>query len=123
MFSKKIAGAIEKAVPCNRVGVAVIGLEVPHAHVHLIPLNSVEDIKSLTVPILFSQVRKDQYTFNESLNKNDLEEIIEACPTNSEVVWIGPEEATPYGEGKRFEGYGYFNQYPEELLSFLEKNI
>lgn len=85
--------------------------------------NSVEDIKSLTVPILFSQVRKDQYTFNESLNKNDLEEIIEACPTNSEVVWIGPEEATPYGEGKRFEGYGYFNQYPEELLSFLEKNI
>ena len=44
MFSKKIAGAIEKAVPCNRVGLAVIGLEVPHAHVHLIPLNSVEDI-------------------------------------------------------------------------------
>ena len=44
VFSKKIAGAIEKAVPCNRVGVAVIGLEVPHAHVHLIPLNSVEDI-------------------------------------------------------------------------------
>ncbi len=85
--------------------------------------NSVEDIKSLTVPILFSQVRKDQYTFNESLNKNDLEKIIEACPTNSEVVWIGPEEAIPYGEGKRFEGYGYFNQYPEELLSFLEKNI
>ena len=85
--------------------------------------NSVEDIKSLTVPILFSQVRKDQYTFNELLNKNDLEEIIEACPTNSEVVWIGPEEATPYGEGKRFEGYGYFNQYPEELLNFLKKNI
>ena len=44
VFSKKIAGAIEKAVPCNRVGVAVIGLEVPHAHVHLIPLNSVKDI-------------------------------------------------------------------------------
>ena len=44
VFSKKIAGAIEKAVPCNRVGLAVIGLEVPHAHVHLIPLNSVEDI-------------------------------------------------------------------------------
>ena len=44
VFSKKIALAIEAAVPCNRVGVAVIGLEVPHAHVHLIPLNSVEDI-------------------------------------------------------------------------------
>ena len=44
VFSKKIALAIESAVPCNRVGVAIIGLEVPHAHVHLIPLNSVEDI-------------------------------------------------------------------------------
>ena len=44
VFSKQIARAIESAVPCNRVGVAVIGLEVPHAHIHLIPLNSVEDI-------------------------------------------------------------------------------
>ena len=44
VFAKKIAKAIESVVPCNRVGVAVIGLEVPHAHVHLIPLNSVEDI-------------------------------------------------------------------------------
>ena len=38
-FSKKIAIAIEKTVPCKRVGMAVVGLEVPHAHVHLIPLN------------------------------------------------------------------------------------
>ena len=44
VFSKRVAIAIETAVPCNRVGVSVIGLEVPHAHVHLIPLNSVEDI-------------------------------------------------------------------------------
>lgn len=44
VFSKKIARAIEGVIPCKRVGVAVIGLEVPHAHVHLIPLNSVEDI-------------------------------------------------------------------------------
>lgn len=44
VFSKRIARAIEEAIPCKRVGVAVIGLEVPHAHVHLIPLNSVEDI-------------------------------------------------------------------------------
>ena len=44
MFSKRIARAIEEAIPCKRVGVAVIGLEVHHAHVHLIPLNSVEDI-------------------------------------------------------------------------------
>ncbi len=44
IFAKKIAVAIEKAIPCKRVGVAIIGLEVPHAHMHLIPLNSVEDI-------------------------------------------------------------------------------
>jgi len=43
-FAKKVAKAIDKAIPCERVGVAVIGLEVPHAHIHLIPLQSVEDI-------------------------------------------------------------------------------
>jgi histidine triad (HIT) family protein len=44
IFAKQVAEAIEKVVPCKRIGVAVIGLEVPHAHIHLIPLNSVEDI-------------------------------------------------------------------------------
>lgn len=43
-FAKKIAPAIGKAIPCQRIGVAVVGLEVPHAHVHLIPLNSMADI-------------------------------------------------------------------------------
>jgi len=44
VFSQRVALAIELAVPCQRVGQAVIGLEIPHAHVHLIPLNSVADI-------------------------------------------------------------------------------
>jgi histidine triad (HIT) family protein len=44
IFAKIVAGAIRKAIPCKRVGVAVIGLEVPHAHIHLIPLNRVSDI-------------------------------------------------------------------------------
>lgn len=44
VFSKEIALAIEKVVSCERIGVAVIGLEVPHAHVHLIPINNVDDI-------------------------------------------------------------------------------
>lgn len=44
-FSREVAIAIEKAVPCKRVGMTVIGLEVPHAHVHLIPLNSMEDAR------------------------------------------------------------------------------
>lgn len=44
-FSRKVAIAIEKAVPCKRVGMAVIGLEVPHAHVHLIPLNEMDEMR------------------------------------------------------------------------------
>jgi histidine triad (HIT) family protein len=43
-FSKKVAFAIEKSISCNRVGMTVIGLDVPHVHVHLIPLNSMNDI-------------------------------------------------------------------------------
>ncbi|QHI37157.1 putative HIT-like protein [Kordia antarctica] len=43
-FSRKIAIAIEKAIPCKRVGLTVIGLEVPHAHVHLIPLNEMDNM-------------------------------------------------------------------------------
>ncbi|MHA7942742.1 HIT family protein [Formosa sp. 3Alg 14/1] len=46
-FSKEVATAIEKAIPCKRVGMTVIGLEVPHAHVHLIPLNTMEDARFL----------------------------------------------------------------------------
>ncbi len=44
LFSKKVAKAVEKAIPCKRIGVAVIGLEVPHTHIHLIPLQTVQDI-------------------------------------------------------------------------------
>ena len=44
-FSKKIAIALEKSIPCKRVGMAVIGLEVPHAHVHLIPLNEMDEMR------------------------------------------------------------------------------
>lgn len=44
-FSRQVAKAIEKAIPCKRVGVTVIGLEVPHAHVHLIPLKSMDDAR------------------------------------------------------------------------------
>ncbi len=46
-FSRKVALALEKAIPCERIGLTVIGLEVPHAHVHLIPLHSMEDARFL----------------------------------------------------------------------------
>lgn len=44
LFAKKVAGAIERSIPCKRVGMTVIGLEVPHAHIHLIPINKESDM-------------------------------------------------------------------------------
>ena len=44
LFSKRVANAIKVVVPCNRIGVSVIGLEVPHAHIHLIPISTMGDI-------------------------------------------------------------------------------
>jgi histidine triad (HIT) family protein len=53
-FSKKIAKAIQKAIPCERVGMTVIGLEVPHAHIHLVPINNVNDINFAKEKLKFS---------------------------------------------------------------------
>ncbi|MBF0577671.1 HIT family protein [Dysgonomonas sp. GY617] len=64
VYSKKIAKAIQKAVPCKRIGLMVIGMEVPHAHVHLIPINAEKDM-NLSNPRLklsedeFQQITKD----------------------------------------------------------------
>lgn len=44
LFCKKVAGGIKRSFSCNRVGIAVIGLEVPHTHVHLVPMNSMDDL-------------------------------------------------------------------------------
>ena len=55
VFARDVALQLERAIPCERVGVAVIGLEVPHAHVHLIPLNGVADINFERPKIQFSQ--------------------------------------------------------------------
>jgi histidine triad (HIT) family protein len=44
LFAKSLAPALQQAVPCKRIGVSVIGLEVPHAHVHLIPMNTISDV-------------------------------------------------------------------------------
>lgn len=59
-FSKKVAKAIEKVVPCERIGVAVVGLEVPHAHVHLIPINSVGDINFAREKLKLSETEFEQ---------------------------------------------------------------
>ena len=57
LFAKEVAKKVEKAIPCKRIGVAVIGLEVPHAHVHLVPLNSVGDINFSKEKMTISQER------------------------------------------------------------------
>ncbi|HZW62304.1 MAG TPA: HIT family protein [Flavobacteriaceae bacterium] len=62
-FSRKVGKAIEKAIPCKRVGLTVIGLEVPHVHVHLIPLHSMESARFLS---------------KESLSPTEFEEIAAA---------------------------------------------
>lgn len=54
VFAKKVAKAIEKAVPCKRIGIAVLGLEVPHAHIHLIPINKLGDINFANPKLKFS---------------------------------------------------------------------
>lgn len=66
-FSKKIAVALEKAIPCKRVGMAVIGLEVPHAHVHLIPLNEMDEMR---------------FQNKVSLTKDEFEGIVKAVQAN-----------------------------------------
>ena len=55
LFAKKVAIAIKAAIPCERVGVAVVGLEVPHAHVHLTPINSIGDLSFAKARLKFSQ--------------------------------------------------------------------
>ena len=57
-FSKMVATAIKKTISCNRVGVCVIGLEVPHAHVHLIPINTVSDMNFSNAKLTLS---KDEF--------------------------------------------------------------
>jgi histidine triad (HIT) family protein len=51
VFSKKVARALREAVPCERIGVAVIGLEVPHTHIHLMPIRSVSDLSFGKTPL------------------------------------------------------------------------
>ena len=63
IFSKKVANAIKKAVVCERVGMSVIGLEVPHVHVHLIPINNMDDMSFDT------KISMTDSQFNETMNK------------------------------------------------------
>lgn len=56
-FAKKVAKAMDEVIVCERIGVAVIGLEVPHTHIHLVPLNNVEDINFERPKLKFSETK------------------------------------------------------------------
>ncbi len=68
LFAKKVAAAMKKTLPCKRVGVAVIGMEVPHAHIHLVPINKESDMDFTKHKL--SLDTKDMADIAESIAKN-----------------------------------------------------
>jgi len=79
-------------------------------------------VPSLTVPVLYAQVEKDVYTFNQETGRNDITELMDATPTANNVVWIGPDQDIPFGNGQRFDAYNFFNSNPEPILEFVRKH-
>src|SRR6201995_3079462 len=69
IFAKIVATGLRKAIPCKRIGVAVIGLEVPHAHIHLIPMNSVSDLNFSRPKLSFTteQLEATSHKIREAL--------------------------------------------------------
>lgn len=71
VFAKKVALAVEKAIPCKRIGVAVIGLDVPHTHIHLVPINNVGDLdfKKKRVKLTEEEFKQTAVAIAECFNK------------------------------------------------------
>ncbi len=72
IFSKKISKAIKESVPCARIGVAVIGLEVPHAHIHLVPMDSMEDVNFRNPKLKFTPDEFKSYRKKNKRKSNSL---------------------------------------------------
>lgn len=68
LFAKKVALAMKKALPCERIGVTVMGLEVPHAHIHLVPINKESDMNFSKPKLTLDQ--KDMAEIAQSIAKN-----------------------------------------------------
>lgn len=62
LFAKKVALGIQKAIPCKKVGIMVLGLEVPHAHIHLVPMQSESDLLNFTKKLTISKVEMAEIT-------------------------------------------------------------
>ena len=83
--------------------------------------DTVNYVPSVTVPVLYAQVEKDVYTFDEETGQNDIQKIMDATPTEHDIVWIGSDQEIPFGSDARFDAYQYFNTHPEELVDFVER--
>lgn len=83
--------------------------------------DTVNYVPSVTVPVLYAQVEKDVYTFDEETGQNDIQKIMDATPTEHDIVWIGSDQEIAFGSDARFDAYQYFNTHPEELLDFVER--
>jgi len=72
LFAKIVATAMKKAIPCKRIGVAVIGLEVPHAHIHLIPMNRVDELNFARPKLSFTpdQLEETALKIKEALKQD-----------------------------------------------------
>ncbi|MDI9356519.1 MAG: HIT family protein [Chitinophagaceae bacterium] len=68
LFAKKIAKAIEKSIPCRRVCLSIIGLEVPHTHLHLVPVNSMADMNFSKTKLIFS--KEEMYSITEKIKQH-----------------------------------------------------
>jgi pimeloyl-ACP methyl ester carboxylesterase len=83
--------------------------------------DTVNYVPSVTVPVLYAQVKKDVYTFDKETGQNDIQKIMDATPTEHDIVWIGSDQEIAFGSDARFDAYQYFNTHPEELLDFVER--
>ena len=102
VFAQRVAKAVQAAVPCKRVGVAVIGLEVPHAHIHLIPMNKVADMNFANPKIKVSEVRMRELAAAISAKVEGGSGLSEAKPAAGASAAAVPPQLQKQIEGLHF---------------------
>jgi pimeloyl-ACP methyl ester carboxylesterase len=91
-------------------------------------MDSAQEVRSVRVPVLFVQMQADKYTegpceLTPAGGISDARTIFDACPTEKEMLWVGPGTASPHLTGLRYEAYSYFNEHPDKLLAWCEKHL
>jgi len=86
-------------------------------------LDSCEYVGAVKVPLMITQVKADIYVTGAD-GSNDVQKIFDQCTSpEKKMIWVGPGTDRPYGTGKRFEGYNYFGEKPDDILNFLETHM